>query len=284
MASSSGSGSDSVGEVMPALAAAWDEIRGRHRELPPVVLAIGSGSRRGARRRCLAHFGAMRWSPFHEDEPDDLRAARDVFDDAIEKGDVSAALAASCEQLWICATQLSQDSWGVLSEVFITDDGLALSPADLLATLLHEAAHAIATQRGIRDASRQGRYHNARFKAVAEEVGLDVLRDPPFGWSGTTLPATTAATYTATLAAFEQALNAHRERLPSLVGSEREPTRRGTTILACGCGQRIRGGSTGFAAREVICVSCGSCPPDGGLKLAEIRHESVVGARVAACK
>ena len=51
----------------------------------------------------------------------------------------------------------------------------------------HEAAHAIACQRGIKDTSRQGRYHNSRFKAIAEEVGLDVSRDPEWGWSVTAL-------------------------------------------------------------------------------------------------
>ncbi|MFD1534873.1 hypothetical protein [Pseudonocardia aurantiaca] len=34
----------------------------------------------------------------------------------------------------------------------------------------HEkAAHALAHVRGIKDTSRQGRWHNARFKALAEE-------------------------------------------------------------------------------------------------------------------
>jgi hypothetical protein len=63
-----------------------------------------------------------------------------------------------------------------LSEVFITADGLAGSATEVLGTLVHEASHAIAFQRGIKDTSRQGRYHNKRFKALAEEVGLAVRR------------------------------------------------------------------------------------------------------------
>ena len=36
------------------------------------------------------------------------------------------------------------------------------TPADVLDTLLHEAAHALAAARGIKDTSRQGRYHNKK--------------------------------------------------------------------------------------------------------------------------
>jgi hypothetical protein len=37
----------------------------------------------------------------------------------------------------------------------------------VLGTLLHEAAHALADQRAIKDNSRQGRYHNARYRQLA---------------------------------------------------------------------------------------------------------------------
>lgn len=52
------------------------------------------------------------------------------------------------------------------AEVFVGGEGLARGPADVLATLLHEAAHALAHVRGIQDTSRQGRWHNAQFKAL----------------------------------------------------------------------------------------------------------------------
>src|SRR5690606_23170347 len=44
--------------------------------------------------------------------------------------------------------------------------------------LLHEAVHGIAAARGVRDTSRAGRYHNRRFLAIAEELGLDHTEDP----------------------------------------------------------------------------------------------------------
>ena len=64
------------------------------------------------------------------------------------------------------------------TEIMISGEGLRRSP-EVLATLLHEAAHALAHARGIKDTSRQGRYHNKQFKNRAEEVGLAVEHDDP---------------------------------------------------------------------------------------------------------
>ena len=50
-------------ELLGALARAWNAIRARHRDVPPVVLAIGSCPRRPGTRRRLGHFAAMRWLP-----------------------------------------------------------------------------------------------------------------------------------------------------------------------------------------------------------------------------
>ena len=54
------------------------------------------------------------------------------------------------------------------AEVMISGEGLRRTPEDVLGTLLHEAAHALAHARGIKDTSRQGRYHNKHFKTLAE--------------------------------------------------------------------------------------------------------------------
>jgi hypothetical protein len=56
----------------------------------------------------------------------------------------------------------------------------------VLSTLLHEAGHALV--HGIKDSSRQKRCHNARFKALADEVEISVTKDPRIGWSPTTIP------------------------------------------------------------------------------------------------
>ena len=69
------------------------------------------------------------------------------------------------------------DRWNVAgeqyTEIMISGEGLRRSPRDVLATLLHEAAHALAHARGLKDTSRQGRYHNKHFKNCAEEARPD---------------------------------------------------------------------------------------------------------------
>lgn len=48
------------------------------------------------------------------------------------------------------------------------------SGVDITGTLLHEMVHLYASQNGIKDTSRQGRYHNKDFRHLAEEHGLIV--------------------------------------------------------------------------------------------------------------
>ncbi len=53
-------------------------------------------------------------------------------------------------------------------ELFIAGELLALGAARVLQTMLHEAAHALAHVRGIKDTSRSGnRYHNSLFAELA---------------------------------------------------------------------------------------------------------------------
>ena len=74
-------------------------------------------------------------------------------------------------------------------EVFIAGERLQDGPEGVLATLVHEAAHGLAWARDVRDTSRDCRYHNGKFRAIAEELGLSVEKDPAIGWSLTSLPA-----------------------------------------------------------------------------------------------
>ena len=59
------------------------------------------------------------------------------------------------------------------AEIMISGEGLRRTPQDVLGTLLHEAAHALAAARGIKDTSRQHRYHNTKYKMLAEELGIN---------------------------------------------------------------------------------------------------------------
>jgi len=143
-----------------------------------------------------------------------------------------------------------------LAEVFVGGEGLQRGPAGVLGTLLHEAAHALAHARGIKDTSRQGRYHNTKFKTLAEEVGITVTKDPRIGWSPTELPDTTSADYATTIDALSRALRLYRAT---------EGTDTGTTKTTnpppcvCECGRRIR---VSTSVREAGPITCGICGTD----------------------
>ncbi len=58
-------------------------------------------------------------------------------------------------------------------ELFVAGELLAAGGRAVVEVMLHEAAHALATKRGIKDTSAAGnRYHNKRFVAPAAELGL----------------------------------------------------------------------------------------------------------------
>ena len=57
-------------------------------------------------------------------------------------------------------------------ELFIAGELLAAGGRAVVEVMLHEAAHALATRRGIKDTSAAGnRYHNKRFVALADRAG-----------------------------------------------------------------------------------------------------------------
>ena len=58
-------------------------------------------------------------------------------------------------------------------EIMLSAELLAQSTEMILQVMIHEAAHTVAAERGVKDTSRQYRYHNGRFRAIAEEMGLE---------------------------------------------------------------------------------------------------------------
>lgn len=69
---------------------------------------------------------------------------------------------------WITSPTEDRDG-----ELFIAGELLAGGGRVVIEVMLHEAAHALAASRGIKDTSAEGnRYHNKRFVALAEELGL----------------------------------------------------------------------------------------------------------------
>lgn len=54
---------------------------------------------------------------------------------------------------------------------------------ETLDTMLHEMVHLYNLENGIQDVSRGGKYHNGKFKAKAEEIGLTCYKAGQYGWN-----------------------------------------------------------------------------------------------------
>jgi hypothetical protein len=143
---------------------------------------------------------------------------------------------------------------GALSEVFIGGEGLARSPERDFATLLHEAIHALAHVREIKDTSRQGRYHNKRFKLLAQELGIDVSYHQHLGFSATTLPPATSRRYASTLRTLRGALDAHRDR--ELALQHEQTASPDPPSCICRCGRLIRVAPGTLAQGPILCSIC----------------------------
>jgi hypothetical protein len=118
-------------------------------------------------------------------------------------------------------------------------------------------AHALAHVRGIQDTTRQGRYHNTRYRQLAREIGLHAEQPERFGWTITTLATGTAERYAQALAELEQLsheLARNRERPTEPNGSR--PA--GMLPCTCCCARRIRVSPSALAAGSIRCRICDS--------------------------
>lgn len=86
---------------------------------------------------------------------------------------------------------------GLLTGLTMPTDVLREGPSAALRHLLHEAAHVLCWLGGESDTSQRGQYHNGRFLAAAEAVGLTWSGAGPdgTGYAGVTLPTDTARLY-----------------------------------------------------------------------------------------
>ena len=160
-------------------------------------------------------------------------------------------------------------------EVFIAGEGLQHGPEELVDTILHEAAHALALARSVQDTSRQGRYHNKHYKVIAEELGLSVTQIPGWGWSETKLSDPTRAQYSsvieelaAVMSGYRKHESAVRSPTPPASGAEdeagegeAEQVKPGSRLLmkcACEPARSFRISPSIAELGEIICAVCRS--------------------------
>jgi hypothetical protein len=139
-------------------------------------------------------------------------------------------------------------------EVMVGGEGLRFGAHDVLGTLLHEAAHGLTLSRGIKDTSRDGRYHNKHFRALAAELGLDVVKTGSIGWSATSVPEALTAEYRPIIEqlAMAMALVLWRRAEPNGGGK----TTRNLLACVCDCGRKIRVARGTLEDAPIICGQC----------------------------
>lgn len=199
----------------------------------------------------------------------------DVPDVVVTLGAGSIGVARGTLKLGHFAADRWSTDAGSSAELFVGGEGLQRGASEVLATLLHEAAHGVATVRKVQDTSRQGRYHNARFKHLGEELGLLITQVPGIGWSGTALGEQTRQTYADVIADLQGAITAYRHSegfLPGLgpgddgsdAGGEddagggdaggRRP--KNGVVLACSCPRKLRMSASAAELGPVLCAVC----------------------------
>lgn len=109
-----------------------------------------------------------------------------------------------------------------IHEMFMAGETLAKGARQVLQTMLHESAHALAEHRGEQDTSRQGRWHNKVFLKTAQEMGLEhrnPAADKTHGYSFVTLTDETIEEYADLLAELDKEIHL-MVRLPGWLGGE----------------------------------------------------------------
>lgn len=197
-----------------ALEAAWEAIRAEHKGLPTCVITIGPGDD-GRSRAKWGHFAPRRWQV--DGDP-------------------------------------REDTRHRLHEILIAGESFKRKPAETMGTLLHEAAHCMCEVSKIEDTSRNGRYHNTRFKAMAEKFGLTVQKDKVYGWTITTITSQAVQTYRKAIEAIGAASQMYRSAVLVDDDAKKRP---GQVTFRCGCPHSFRVTAPTALLIRARCEDCG---------------------------
>ena len=156
----------------------------------------------------------------------------------------------SCEKVWKDKrTNVNGDGY---YEINICADCFDRPFSEIVEIMLHEMAHLYSTERGIKTTSRNGTYHNKKYKEVAEKHGLVVTKDARYGFALTEL-SDEAKAFVAS--ACEAEIDLYRISVANTSGPLPTGSAAGSNSrkYQCpGCGQSVR------ATKEVH-VDCGFC-------------------------
>jgi hypothetical protein len=136
-------------------------------------------------------------------------------------------------------------------EIMISANYFQRGPRAILGTLLHEVAHSLDLQAGIKGVSGDG-YHNQKFKATAESLGLTITQAKGIGWSNTEVSDECANRWAEALALIEEALSlmADSEQVKKGAG-------RNKNLLKANCKCSSIRASAKVIEQGVTCEGCG---------------------------
>ena len=135
------------------------------------------------------------------------------------------------------ANSWAKDKTSRQHEIVLNGESLRRDAESVFATLMHEAAHAKAYNTDVIDTSRMGRYHNAKFKALGEGLGLVLNKDDRNGWTLTDLSKETKREYSKEITAIRQALKTYRFAPTEL---DRKPPTPRTQLIQTESGRTLR--------------------------------------------
>ncbi|MCD8099055.1 MAG: SprT-like domain-containing protein [Oscillospiraceae bacterium] len=125
---------------------------------------------------------------------------------------------------------------------------------ETLDTILHEMVHLYCRENGIKETSRGGTYHNAKFKSIAETHGLQCVPCGKYGWN--TAPTDTLVEYALSKGWNEITLGRSTITLTVTAAQTNNGTRTRTSstrkVVCPACGQSVR-------ATKHVNIICGDC-------------------------
>ena len=138
-------------------------------------------------------------------------------------------------------------------EIMVSANYFERGARAVLGTLLHEVAHSIDLQNGIQGTSGDG-YHNQKFKATAESLGLTITQAKGIGWSVTEVSDACAERWAEALALIENglALMADAEQ-----GKKAGGRTKNLKVAECRCGEKIRLSASVLEKCAPMCNACG---------------------------
>lgn len=145
-----------------------------------------------------------------------------------------------------------------LDEVHISSHILAEGAQSVFRTLLHEACHSVATRRDVQDVSRQGRYHNKRFRDLARELGLTTAKEPGIGYVTPGITVRAQNTYANAIAELETAIELYQMLVPVGAGAGKGKGKRSRMLkLTCPvCHRIIRATRKTIELGPIVCGPC----------------------------